>query len=247
MLKLRTNQSSTPQPRRQPLDHPPPTRPVPLRPIHRASQDSESDESLFQRTARRLWPSGPSAPLATRRKSTYLRQKTLVLDLDETLIHASLIAKSRSYQHIVEVNVQDLSCLYYVYKRPHLDYFLKKVSEWYRVVVFTASIVQYADPVIDALDPGGTMIKARYFRESCIEQDGNFLKDLTLVDPDLSHVCLVDNSPASYSLNQDNGIPIQAWYNNNARDEALLDLLPFLDALRFTQDVRSILGFRLFT
>ncbi|KAJ1977447.1 Nuclear envelope morphology protein 1 [Dimargaris verticillata] len=223
MLKLRTNHPPASQsPRLQP-DHPPPTRPVPLRPIHRASRDSESDESLLQRTTRRLWPSGPSALPSTRRKSTFLRQKTLVLDLDETLIHASLIAKSRSYQHIVEVNVQDLSCLYYVYKRPHLDYFLKK----------------YADPVIDALDPSGTMIKARYFRESCIEQDGNFLKDLTLVDPDLSHVCLVDNSPASYSLNQ-------AWYNNNARDEALLDLLPFLDALRFTQDVRSILGFRLF-
>ncbi|RKP36408.1 NLI interacting factor, partial [Dimargaris cristalligena] len=147
----------------------------------------------------------------------------------------------------VEVVVDNVSCLYYIYKRPHVDYFLKKVSEWYNIVIYTASIVEYADPVIDALDPNGTMIQRRYFRESCIQRGNNFIKDLSMIESDLSHVCLIDNSPASYALNRENGIPILAWYNNNSNDEALLDLLPFLDALRFTQDIRSILGFRLFS
>ena len=39
----------------------------------------------------------------------------------------------------------------------------------------------------------------------------------------------------------ENGIAIEGWIND-PHDEALLDLLPFLDALRFTEDIRSILS-----
>jgi hypothetical protein len=42
----------------------------------------------------------------------------------------------------------------------------------------------------------------------------------------------------------ENGLPISGWYDDQ-RDEALLDLLPVLDALRFVDDVRSILRLRL--
>lgn len=92
---------------------------------------------------------------------------------------------------------------------------------------------------------------------------GNYLKDLTLVEPDLAKVCIVDNSPMAYILNSgmyslnipeifvvyahyprlENGIPIEGWISESS-DEALLDLLPFLDALRFTEDVRSVLRLR---
>jgi CTD nuclear envelope phosphatase 1 len=100
-------------------------------------------------------------------------------------------------------------------------------------------------------------------------RNGSYVKDLTVVEPDLSRVCLVDNSPASYSVNQGaftrrdewlvscsdvprsasvilrtaNGIPIEGWIND-PNDECLLDLLPMLDSLRFTNDVRRVLGLR---
>lgn len=41
----------------------------------------------------------------------------------------------------------------------------------------------------------------------------------------------------------DNGIPIDGWVSEQ-NDTALLDFLPFLDALRFVEDVRSILSLR---
>ena len=44
-------------------------------------------------------------------------------------------------------------------------------------------------------------------------------------------------------MHAENGIPIDTW-TSDRNDESLLDLLPFLDALRFTRDVRSILQFR---
>lgn len=41
-----------------------------------------------------------------------------------------------------------------------------------------------------------------------------------------------------------NGIPIEGW-THDPSDEALLDLLPVLDSLRFAQDVRHVLGLRI--
>lgn len=40
-----------------------------------------------------------------------------------------------------------------------------------------------------------------------------------------------------------NGIPIDGWFSD-PNDQALLDLLPVLDSLRFTGDVRHVLGLR---
>ncbi|KAJ2793799.1 Nuclear envelope morphology protein 1 [Coemansia guatemalensis] len=173
-----------------------------------------------------------------------LKNKILVLDLDETLIHSSPHGSYRAH-HRIEVVIDKVACLYYVYKRPHVDYFLRKVSEWYTVVVFTASLAEYADPVIDLLDTQGKFISGRYFRDSCVPHDSSYAKNLSAVNLDLSQIVLVDNSPLSYFINPTNGIPIQPWINSDPKDEALLDLLPLLDALRFTDDVRSILSLRL--
>ncbi|KAJ3140658.1 Nuclear envelope morphology protein 1 [Geranomyces variabilis] len=171
-----------------------------------------------------------------------LPRKTLVLDLDETLIH-STSRGARNYHHMVEVLVERHVFLYYVYKRPHCDLFLKKVCEWYKVVIFTASMPEYADPVIDWLDPSRSLFAERYFRQSCMYRNGFYVKDLSVIEPDLARVCLVDNSPISYQWNEDNGIPIETWQTDTS-DEALLDMLPFLDALRYVEDVRHILAMK---
>ncbi|KAJ3155331.1 Nuclear envelope morphology protein 1 [Geranomyces michiganensis] len=171
-----------------------------------------------------------------------LPRKTLVLDLDETLIH-STSRGARNYHHMVEVLVERHVFLYYVYKRPYCDLFLKKVCEWYKVVIFTASMPEYADPVIDWLDPGRNLFAERYFRQSCMYRNGLYVKDLSIIEPDLARVCLVDNSPISYQWNEDNGIPIETWQTDTS-DEALLDMLPFLDALRYVEDVRHILAMK---
>lgn len=92
------------------------------------------------------------------------KKKVLVLDLDETLVH-STSKGSRHHDHLIEVLVDQHICLYYVYKRPYLDYFLEKVSEWYQIVIFTASMPAYADPVIDFLDSRLCVISKRFFRD----------------------------------------------------------------------------------
>ncbi|KAI0952270.1 hypothetical protein AcV7_008139 [Taiwanofungus camphoratus] len=207
-----------------------------------------------------------STPTAITHKTPFHLPKTLVLDLDETLIHATsrpMLATSSSGSgllglsmfgrgnkgagHMVEVVLGGRSTLYHVYKRPFVDYFLRKVSGWYTLVIFTASMQEYADPVIDWLDAGRGILTRRLFRESCTQlPNGSYTKDLSIVEQDLARICLIDNSPICYSVNEANGIPIEGW-THDPHDEALLDLLPVLDSLRFTSDVRRILGIRGFS
>ncbi|KAJ1990189.1 Nuclear envelope morphology protein 1, partial [Dimargaris cristalligena] len=166
----------------------PPARQAIQKTLHKSYLSETSLSAVFRRS--RTVQGGPATvtpPTSGGKAQSGLRKKTLVLDLDETLIHGTLLCSSGSYHQLVEVVVDNVSCLYYIYKRPHVDYFLKKVSEWYNIVIYTASIVEYADPVIDALDPNGTMIQRRYFRESCIQRGNNFIKDLSMIESDLSH------------------------------------------------------------
>ena len=187
----------------------------------------------------------PDSFFPKRRIALPKRLKTLVLDLDETLIH-STSSSCPNFDFMVEVLVNRASCLYYVYKRPNLNYFLSVVSHWYTLVIYTASVREYADPVIDLIDETGQIFKRRLFRTDCPQTpSSHYLKDLSLVDSDISKICLLDNSAASFAFYPDNAIPIESW-KEDPNDSALLDLLPFLDALRFVEDVRSVLSLRRF-
>jgi len=170
------------------------------------------------------------------------RKKTLILVLDETLVHSTI--KPVNHHHLtVDVIIDGMNCRFYVIKRPHVDYFLKRVTESFDVIIFTASMKQYADPLIDQLDPK-RVLKGRLFRESCLMKEGNFIKDLSLIGQDLASTIIVDNSPVAYSNNKENALPIDNWMGDNPSDDALLNLLPFLNALQYTTDVRSILSLR---
>lgn len=77
-----------------------------------------------------------------------------------------------------------------------------KVCKWFNLVVFTASVQEYADPVIDWLESERKYFTARYYRQHCTFRHGAFIKDLSSVEPDLSKVLILDNSPLSYMFHQ---------------------------------------------
>ncbi|KAK6535170.1 Nuclear envelope morphology protein 1 [Orbilia ellipsospora] len=185
--------------------------------------------------------SGPPRPLLPKNSP----QKTLILDLDETLIHSMSKGGSMSAAHMVEVKLdKQHAILYYVHKRPFCDEFLKKVCKWYNVVIFTASVQEYADPVIDWLDQEHKYFRARYYRQHCTFRDGVYIKDLSVVEPDLSKVMIVDNSPTSYIFHKDNAIPIEGWISDPS-DHHLLHLIPILQGLQYVTDVRAFLALRM--
>jgi len=160
--------------------------------------------------------------------------KTLVLDLDETLVHSSFKPIPNA-DFVISIELEGVIHRVYVLKRPGVDNFLRVVGAKFEVVVFTASLAKYADPLLDILDKG-KVVKARLFREACVHHYGNYVKDLSHLGRRLENTIIIDNSPFSYMFQPDNAIPIVSWFNDK-NDRQLYDLLPFLDSLLYVDDV----------
>jgi len=164
-------------------------------------------------------------------------KKCLVLDLDETLVHSSFRAVPGA-DFVIPVQIEDVVHFVYVSKRPGVDKFLIDMAEHYEIVIYTASLDKYADPLLDLLDPKKT-IRTRLFRESCVYYEGSYVKDLSLLDRDLSQAIIVDNSPASYIFHPENAIDCSS-YIDDPRDRELDQIGLFLKGVKDVKDVRNI-------
>lgn len=159
---------------------------------------------------------------------------TLVLDLDETLVHCSdepMNPFDISFNISLPGRSQPLEV--FVRWRPHLFSFLEQLklrSKFIDVVLFTASQKIYARRVLSLMDPDGTIFNHSLFRESCRFLDGSFVKDLSILGRPLSKTILVDNSIQAYSLHPENGYAIPSWFEDPL-DNELPRLLAFLDHL----------------
>lgn len=66
-------------------------------------------------------------------------RKTLVLDLDETLVH-SQFNPVKNQDYIIPVDIENRVCNIYVTKRPGAEHFLREMANYYEVVIYTASL-----------------------------------------------------------------------------------------------------------
>jgi len=151
-----------------------------------------------------------------------------VLDLDETLVHSSFKPVER-YDFVIPVEIENIVYQVYVAKRPGVDEFLKRVGEIFEIVIFTASLSKYADPVLDKLDIH-KVIDWRLFRESCTCVQGTYVKDMGRMGRDLKRILIIDNSPHSFAFNPESAIPCESWFDDY-EDEELYELVPILEGL----------------
>ncbi|KAI5294567.1 phosphatase [Ascosphaera atra] len=168
-------------------------------------------------------------------------RKCLVLDLDETLVHSSFKVLDKA-DFTIPVEIEGQYHNIYVIKRPGVDQFMKRVGELYEVVVFTASVSKYGDPLLDQLDIH-KVVHHRLFRDSCYNHFGNYVKDLSRVGRDLREIIIIDNSPTSYIFHPQHAIPISSWFSD-IHDNELLDLIPVLEDLASSKvrDVSLVLN-----
>ena len=167
------------------------------------------------------------------------RKKALILDIDETLVHSSFIPFIRTPDISLNLNINGLNKIIYVLKRPYVDEFLKELSNIFEIITFTASISQYASPLLDQLDKN-KIVSYRLFRQHCKYEKGEYIKDLSKIGRPLQDVIIIDNNPMSYIFNIDNGIPILTWYEN-PNDDELKKLIPLLKYLSKVDDVRTVI------
>jgi len=169
--------------------------------------------------------------------------KIIMLDLDETLVRAEPYVFGKAYNDIISVKVgEDQHQSFGVFVRPFTQEFLEVISRNHRLVVYTASVQEYAEKIVQVIDP-----KRQYFdeilsRQHCTFINGMFVKNLNIATQygvQLENVTIVDNYVHSYALHLDQGIPIKPFYGSKD-DKELLDLA---NMLHLTDDYPNLQEF----
>jgi len=158
-------------------------------------------------------------------------KKTLVLDLDETLIHSYFDhPPPRTPDISFDIFVENKKIHVSSILRPGVHEFLDNLESIFEIVIFTASLSQYANPVLDFIDKKN-ICKFRLFREHCCcfcnGFANSFIKDLKKLDRDMKSLIIIDNNPKSFMLNKENGIPIKTWVED-LNDRELFKLIPYM-------------------
>ncbi|CAK72625.1 unnamed protein product (macronuclear) [Paramecium tetraurelia] len=149
--------------------------------------------------------------------------KTLVFDLDETLIHCNDI-NNNSTDHTTVIHIPNEPETEIRFNiRPHCQQMLKALSQYYELILFTASYKEYADKILEYIDPKGNLFSYRFYRESCLElEEGLLVKDLRVIEGrKLENMAIIDNSAYCYIYQLENGIPIIP-FEENKKDKELL-------------------------
>ncbi|KAF2201002.1 import inner membrane translocase subunit tim50 [Delitschia confertaspora ATCC 74209] len=148
---------------------------------------------------------------------------TLVISLEDMLVHSEW-TREKGWR---------------LAKRPGVDYFLRYLSQYYELVIFTSQRSQDADPIIRKLDPF-RVVMWPLFREASRYEKGEYIKDLSYLNRDLSKTIIIDTDPSHVKLQPENAIILPKW-KGTPGDKDLVALIPFLEyiATMGVNDVRT--------
>ncbi|KAF2138325.1 uncharacterized protein K452DRAFT_277423 [Aplosporella prunicola CBS 121167] len=148
---------------------------------------------------------------------------TLVVSLEDMLIHSEW-TREHGWRFA---------------KRPGVDYFIRYLSQYFELVIFTSLPMSTAEPVIRKLDPFRIAMWS-LFREATRYEKGEYVKDLSCLNRDLSKIILVDTKKEHAKMQPDNAIILPAWTGQKG-DKGLVGLIPFLEyiATMGITDVRA--------
>lgn len=78
-------------------------------------------------------------------------RKTLILDVDETLVHSSF-TETQDADIVLPIDIEGRIHNIFIKVRPNCCEFINEVGKYFEVVIFTASLSKYAIPLMDILD-----------------------------------------------------------------------------------------------
>ncbi|KAJ4015272.1 mitochondrial inner membrane protein required for protein import [Fusarium irregulare] len=156
---------------------------------------------------------------------TFERPYTLCLSLDDLLIHSEW-TREHGWR---------------VAKRPGVDYFIRYLSQYYELVLFTSTPYATGEPVMRKLDPFRLILWPLY-REATKFENGEIVKDLSYLNRDLSKVIIIDTKAKHVRNQPDNAIVLPPW-KGDRNDKGLVNLIPFLEYIHTMQydDVRKVI------
>lgn len=162
---------------------------------------------------------------------------TLVLDLDETLVHSTSYGEEKNVPYDFMILDDDRRIYTPVYKRPYVEQFLDMAAQYYEIVLYTASYECYCEPIMSMFS-NHHIIGKRLYNTSVLngEKDLNLTTDKNMP----SKTIMVDNSPQACVVHHENLYVIRSYYGNFP-DFELVSLLLFLVSIADVSDFRAIL------
>ena len=172
----------------------------------------------------------------------------LIFDLDETLVHSTKAKLNQGADFEVGG--------YYIYKRPHLDAFLKACSKKYRIAIWSSAQAEYVKEVVEKVVYKHVELEFIWTRQNCsvkvvkkpllegfnyggFYKEHQWIKPLKKVKNKLESTLIIDNSPYKVIENQENALIIKSFEGEQG-DNELDKLLVFLPEFEGVEDVRKI-------
>ena len=175
----------------------------------------------------------------------------LILDIDETLIHATEQELNRK----ADFEVYD----YFVYQRPYLKEFLMKVSEDFLLAVWSSASDEYVEEIVRRIFPKDIQLEFVWGRSRCtyrrnlqIDEFGYYsdeyfrhyhyvksLKKLKRKGYQLERILIIDDTPHKSKDNYGNVI-YPKEYKGDLMDNDLKKLSKYLPLLKDSSNVREI-------
>jgi Dullard-like phosphatase family protein len=140
---------------------------------------------------------------------------TLVISLDETLIHFKIDNKMKnSNKGVIQL-------------RPWLNEFLSEIKPYYEIIAFSNGDKKYTELILNAIDKNKIFFDNKLCRNNCIIMNNDFVKDISILKKDINKIIIVDNLIQNYRLHLENGINIKSFYGE-INDKILLELKKIL-------------------
>ena len=158
------------------------------------------------------------------------KRYTLILDLDETLIHVKTfdIKNNNSlnpnvYNNTINPKIINL--------RPGLFSFLNSVKPFYEIISFSCASKEYAEHIIKQIETNQKYFDHNLYRQHTTLHGKKYIKDISKIGRNIKEMIIVDNLEENFILNPDNGIKIAPYYGeigNGGDDNKLFELQKLL-------------------
>uniref|UniRef100_A0A3B5LFM8 CTD (carboxy-terminal domain, RNA polymerase II, polypeptide A) small phosphatase like 3 n=1 Tax=Xiphophorus couchianus TaxID=32473 RepID=A0A3B5LFM8_9TELE len=166
-------------------------------------------------------------------------EATLVVDLEETLMFSSLnVIEEADYTFYT--TFQDHQYQVYMILRPHVREFLQAMAKIYELFVYTCAKKEYAEKILEILDPQKKLFRHRLYQDDCACVLGHYIKDLSILGRDLTKTVVLDNAPHTYPYHLMNTIPIKSW-SGGPEDKELQKLVSYMERLAPAEDFQEVL------
>ena len=146
----------------------------------------------------------------------------LVLDLDETITHNT------------PAN--------YFLVRPGTINFLTEISKYYEIIIFTSAQQNYADNILNRLDPEKKFISYRFYKQHTYIEENKIVKNIKNLGRDLKKIIFIDNIKYVAKYSMENIYQIKTWIDDvfdNELERIKIKLIEIAKNKKYFKDVRK--------